>query len=116
VELHPDIRFAGVDLGATSIDVEITDGALEPVAAHQEPADIRSGPKVILRRVDEILAKLRAEGAYVRLDGIGVGVPGPVSFRDGVPVSPRSCPAGTAIRCASCSRASTTARSWSTTT
>src|SRR4029079_16474390 len=76
VELHPDIRFAGVDLGATSIDVEITDGALEPVAAHQEPADIRSGPKVILRRVDEILAKLRAEGAYVRLDGIGVGVPG----------------------------------------
>jgi len=92
VELHPDIRFAGVDLGATSIDVEITDGALEPVAAHQEPADIRSGPKVILHRVDEILAKLRAEGAYVRLDGIGVGVPGPVSFRDGVPVSPPIMP------------------------
>jgi glucokinase-like ROK family protein len=92
VELHPDIRFAGVDLGATSIDVEITDGRLEPVASHAEPADIRSGPKAVLHRVDEILAKLRAEGAYTRLSGIGVGVPGPVSFRDGVPVSPPIMP------------------------
>ncbi len=92
VELHPEIRFAGIDLGATSIDVEITDGRLEPIAAYSEPADIRSGPKAVLHRVDEILAKLRAEGAYTRLTGIGVGVPGPVSFRDGVPVSPPIMP------------------------
>ena len=92
VELHPDIRFAGVDLGATSIDVEITDGRLEPIAAYGEPADIRSGPKAVLRRVDEILAKFQAEGAYERLSGIGIGVPGPVSFRDGVPVSPPIMP------------------------
>jgi glucokinase-like ROK family protein len=92
VELHPDLRFAGVDLGATSIDVEITDGRLEPVASFKEPADIRTGPKSILARVDEILAKLRAEGAYQRLMGIGIGVPGPVSFRDGVPVSPPIMP------------------------
>ena len=92
VELHPDLRFAGVDLGATSIDVEITDGRLEPVASFKEPADIRTGPKAILGRVDEILAKLRVEGAYQRLMGIGIGVPGPVSFRDGVPVSPPIMP------------------------
>jgi glucokinase-like ROK family protein len=92
VELHPDIRFAGVDLGATSIDVEITDGRLEPLSAYSEAADIRSGPKAVLRRVDEILAKFQAEGAYDRLSGIGIGVPGPVSFRDGVPVSPPIMP------------------------
>jgi glucokinase-like ROK family protein len=92
VELHPDLRFAGVDLGATSIDVEITDGRLEPVASFKEPADIRTGPKAILGRVDEILAKLRVEGAYRHLMGIGIGVPGPVSFRDGVPVSPPIMP------------------------
>jgi glucokinase-like ROK family protein len=92
VELHPDIRFAGVDLGATSIDVEITDGRLEPVASYCEPADIRSGPKAILQRVDEILAKFTVDGAYERLAGIGIGVPGPVSFRDGVPVSPPIMP------------------------
>jgi glucokinase-like ROK family protein len=92
VELSPDIRFAGVDLGATSIDVEITDAYLEPIASYSEPADIRRGPKAILHRVDEILAKLHSDGAYGRLSGLGIGVPGPVSFRDGVPVSPPIMP------------------------
>jgi glucokinase-like ROK family protein len=92
VELSPELRFAAVDLGATSIDVEITDGRLETVAAYAEPADIRSGPKVILRRVNEILSKIKSEGAYERLQAIGIGVPGPVSFRDGVPVSPPIMP------------------------
>jgi glucokinase-like ROK family protein len=86
------MRFAGVDLGATSIDVEVTNGRLEPVAAYSEPADIRSGPKVILRRVGELLAKAKADGAFTKLDGVGIGVPGPVSFRDGVPVSPPIMP------------------------
>jgi len=92
VELAPDLRFAAIDLGASSIDVEIVDGRLEPVAAHGEPADIRSGPKAILQRVNEILGKLRAAGAYGTLQAIGIGVPGPVSFRDGVPVSPPIMP------------------------
>ena len=92
VELDPSLRFAALDLGASSIDVEITDGRLEPVAAYAEPADIRSGPKVILHRLNEILAKFHAEGAYERLTAMGVGVPGPVSFRDGVPVSPPIMP------------------------
>ncbi|MEO3814268.1 ROK family transcriptional regulator [Sphaerisporangium sp. B11E5] len=92
VELHPGIRFAGIDLGVTSIDVEITDGRLEPVAAFSEASDIRSGPKTVLSRVGEILVKLKDEGAYERLNGIGIGVPGPVSFRDGVPVSPPIMP------------------------
>ena len=92
IELVPDLRFAAVDLGATSIDVEIVDGRLEPLAAHGEAADIRSGPKAILQRVNEILAKLCAEGAYAQLQAIGIGVPGPVSFRDGVPVSPPIMP------------------------
>jgi glucokinase-like ROK family protein len=92
VEVNPRLRFAAVDLGATSIDVEVTDGRLEPLAAYAEPADIRSGPRAILNRVNEMLVKARADGAYERLDAIGIGVPGPVSFRDGVPVSPPIMP------------------------
>ncbi|WP_407651442.1 ROK family transcriptional regulator [Actinoplanes sandaracinus] len=92
VELHPRLHFAAVDLGASSIDVEVTNGRLEPVAAYTEAADIRSGPKAILHRVNELLAKARADGVYDRLDAIGIGVPGPVSFRDGVPVSPPIMP------------------------
>ncbi|PZG14154.1 sugar kinase, partial [Micromonospora craterilacus] len=92
VELSPHLRFAAVDLGASSIDVEVVNGRLEPVAAYREPADIRNGPKVTLQRVNELLHKARVDGAYERLDAIGVGVPGPVSFRDGVPVSPPIMP------------------------
>ncbi|MPY31476.1 ROK family transcriptional regulator [Streptomyces adustus] len=92
VELNPDLRFAAIDLGVTSIDVAVTNGRLEQVAAYQESADLRSGPQAILRRVDELLAKARAEGAYEQLTAVGIGVPGPVSFRDGVPVSPPIMP------------------------
>ena len=92
VELHSRLRFAAVDLGASSIDIEVTNGRLEPVAAYRESADIRSGPKAILNRVNELLAKAHTDGAYERLDAVGIGVPGPVSFRDGVPVSPPIMP------------------------
>jgi glucokinase-like ROK family protein len=92
VEIHPRLRFAAVDLGASSIDIEVVNGRLEPVAAYREAADIRSGPKAILQRVSELLAKARIDGAYERLDAVGIGVPGPVSFRDGVPVSPPIMP------------------------
>ncbi|HEU4347762.1 MAG TPA: ROK family transcriptional regulator [Actinoplanes sp.] len=92
VELHPLLRFAAVDLGASSIDIEVTNGRLEPLAAYRESTDIRTGPKAILNRVNELLAKAKSDGAFVRLDGIGIGVPGPVSFRDGVPVSPPIMP------------------------
>jgi glucokinase-like ROK family protein len=92
VELNPALRFAAVDIGASSIDVEIVDAGLQPVAALAEPADIRSGPKPILHRVNDILGKLKAEVGASQLHAIGVGVPGPISFRGGVPVSPPIMP------------------------
>jgi DNA-binding Lrp family transcriptional regulator len=81
VELDPRLRFAAVDLGATSVDVEVTNGRLEPVVAYRESADIRSGPKVILQRVNELLAKAKVEGAYEKLNGVGIGVPGQLPGR-----------------------------------
>ncbi|MET0496175.1 MAG: ROK family transcriptional regulator [Actinoplanes sp.] len=92
VELQPRLRFAAVDLGVTSIDIEVTNGRLEPVASYRESADIRTGPKAVLHRVNELLAKARTDGAFEKLDAVGIGVPGPVSFRDGVPVSPPIMP------------------------
>jgi glucokinase-like ROK family protein len=92
VELSPDLRFAAVDLGASSIDVEVVNGRLETVAHYAETVDIRSGPKTILQRVNELLHKAKVDGAYERLHAVGIGVPGPVSFRDGVPVSPPIMP------------------------
>ncbi|GAA3387816.1 ROK family transcriptional regulator [Cryptosporangium minutisporangium] len=92
VELDPELRFVGVDLGVTSVTLEVTDASLEPVASVEEEIDIRRGPEAVLDRIDDLVAKLRADGHLTRLAGIGLGVPGPVSFRDGVPVSPPIMP------------------------
>lgn len=75
-----------VDLGATSIDVALTDLSSEVVAYRAESADIRGGPKAILGRVRELAAELLDEQGASSEDvlSIGIGVPGPVEQAAGV--------------------------------
>ena len=82
------------DLGATSIDVALTtlDGRI--LAHRDEPANIADGPERCLARVEEMFDELRASTreAARALWGIGIGVPGPVEFRTGRPISPPIMP------------------------
>jgi glucokinase-like ROK family protein len=82
------------DLGATSIDVAVTslDGTI--LAHRDEPAEIAAGPDACLARVDELWSELLRGTRELpgRLWGIGVGVPGPVEFRTGRPISPPIMP------------------------
>ncbi|WP_328323051.1 MULTISPECIES: ROK family transcriptional regulator [unclassified Streptomyces] len=92
VKLDPGLRFAAIDLDARSIGVEVTDGCLRAVASYSEHCDIRTGPVNVLGRATQILEKMRAQGHFTQLDAIGIGLPGPVSFREGIPVSPPIMP------------------------
>ena len=82
------------DLGATSIDVAVTtlDGRI--LGHHDEPARIEAGPERCLDRVDALIGSLlqTTEGLPGRLWGIGIGVPGPVEFDAGRPMSPPIMP------------------------
>jgi glucokinase-like ROK family protein len=82
------------DLGATSIDVAITslDGRI--LAHHDEPARIEDGPEACLDRVDDLFDALLRTAKTIpgRLWGIGIGVPGPVEFGTGRPISPPIMP------------------------
>ena len=80
VQIARQTRFLGIDIGATSIDIAVTDGELRVLSHLAEPIDIRQGPERVL--LDE--ENCRPEAA--------AGVPGPVSFREGVPVSPPIMP------------------------
>ncbi|MDQ3694844.1 MAG: ROK family protein, partial [Chloroflexota bacterium] len=82
------------DLGATSIDVGIADLRGHVLRHHSEPADIAAGPERILDRVERLFDEIRAEAAPESgvLCAIGVGVPGPVEFSTGRPVSPPIMP------------------------
>jgi glucokinase-like ROK family protein len=82
------------DLGATSIDVAVTtlDGRI--LGHHDEPARIEAGPEQGLDRVDVLFDTLLRTTPDLRgrLWGIGVGVPGPVEFESGKPISPPIMP------------------------
>jgi glucokinase-like ROK family protein len=86
--------FAGIDIGATSIDLGIADFSSRLLARHSEPASVKDGPIRILGKVCSRLEKMLEENGLraERLHGIGVGVPGPVDFSLGTLVSPPIMP------------------------
>src|SRR3954468_2501064 len=95
-----ELRFraeAGVilvaELGATSIEVARSDLAGTLTHRRSEPADVTDGPEHVLTRVAALFQQV-VEGLPADLDvwGIGLGLPGPVEFETGTPVSPPIMP------------------------
>lgn len=81
------------ELGATSIEVATADLAGNISNARSEAADIALGPTVILGRVAELFDELvESLSGDSHVWGIGVGLPGPVEFDTGRPVSPPIMP------------------------
>jgi glucokinase-like ROK family protein len=92
VQIAARTRFLGIDIGATSIDVAVTSGELGVLSHLSEPIDIRQGPEAVIGKALDLVTKLRSDDVGPDLVGAGVGLPGPVSFREGVPVSPPIMP------------------------
>ena len=97
-----ELRFradAGVilvaPLGVTAVGVGVTDLAGRVLVQRVEPCDIAAGPDDVLGHVEEILGQLLQSDAVpdgVDVYGVGVGLPGPVEFATGRPVSPPIMP------------------------
>lgn len=85
---------AGVDIGATSIDLSIVDFSGTPIARYAEAASVKDGPISVLGRVCSLLEKMLHERQFSTqmMRGIGIGVPGPVDFSEGTLVSPPIMP------------------------
>ena len=93
--LNGELGFvAGVDIGATSIDLAVADFSRRILIRYNEDALVRNGPIKILGRVCNLLEKLLREKGLnpANLRGIGIGVPGPVDFSNGTVVSPPIMP------------------------
>jgi glucokinase-like ROK family protein len=78
-------------IGASNVQVALTDLAGTILARRRQPAEVTDGPVTILAVVDALYADLIREN-NVQLWGIGVGVPGPVEFSTGRPVAPPIMP------------------------
>ena len=82
------------DLGATHTRVAISDLAGTPLVEESHDLDITDGPESVLSWLDVRFAGLlRGLGRSTEeVRGIGLGVPGPVAFGAGRPVSPPIMP------------------------
>ncbi|HSK56364.1 MAG TPA: ROK family transcriptional regulator [Jiangellales bacterium] len=92
VDLSPSVRFVGVAIGATAMTVAVTDGRLAVLGQRHQDVDVRQGPEHVLAIAIELARKVLAEQGVHRPAGVGIGVPGPVDFHLGVPVSPPIMP------------------------
>ncbi|ROT29462.1 ROK family protein [Micromonospora sp. HM5-17] len=93
VRIAATTRYLGIDIGATTLDLAVTDGEMHILGRLTERTDLRDGPAAVLGQALEMAAKLRVETGSKGFTGAGVGIPGPVSFREGMPVSPPFMPA-----------------------
>ena len=58
VDLSPDIRFAGIAIGATGMSVGVTDGRLGTLVMRYRECDIKQGPEKVLAIALEITREL----------------------------------------------------------
>jgi len=86
--------IAGIDIGATSVDVALADVSGLILQRRSEPTDVKLNPEAVLGRCSELLLELvRAQKVNPhQILGIGIGVPGPVDFARGVLVAPPLMP------------------------
>jgi glucokinase-like ROK family protein len=86
--------IAGVNYGATSIDVVIANLAGEILSHTSDDVDISEGPERCLLQAHDMIKRL-LDNAHIpgeQLWAIGIGVPGPVEFKSGRPVAPPIMP------------------------
>ena len=86
--------IAGIDIGATSLDIALADVTGLIVQRCSEVTDVKLRPESVFGRCSELLLEiLQKQGATPdQVLGIGVGVPGPVDFARGVLVAPPLMP------------------------
>ncbi|MGC9220752.1 MAG: ROK family protein [Solirubrobacteraceae bacterium] len=82
------------DLGQTGCHLAVCDLGARPLCEFTAPLTIQEGPEVVLGwvkdRFTDLLAEIRRDWDSVL--GVGIGLPGPVDFHSGQPVSPPAMP------------------------
>jgi glucokinase-like ROK family protein len=95
LQINNQLGFiAGIDIGATSLEIALADVTGLILQRSSEPTDVHLSPEKVLGRCGEMLLELAREQKAIsdQILGIGVGVPGPVDFARGVLVAPPLMP------------------------
>jgi glucokinase-like ROK family protein len=86
--------IVGIDIGAINLQIALADVTGLVVQQRSEPTDVHLRPESVLGRCSELIIEMAiAEGGTAgQILGIGVGVPGPVDFAQGILVAPPLMP------------------------
>ncbi len=91
VRFQPTAAYVlGIELGATSVDVAISDLLATPVQHAAATIDVKDGPDIVLKVICELIDGLLEDGSVSadQISGLGIGLPGPVEFNSVRQVSP----------------------------
>jgi len=95
LEINPKRgRVVGIDIGATHLNIVLTDFSARVIREIEVPFDVNRDPEICLLEVDEQLRQT-LEDAYLTLEdvmAIGLGVPGPVVAGEGMVIEPPLMP------------------------
>ncbi len=80
------------ELGATGFNVAASDLAGNLIGSTYVEANVSMGPDAVLKLVEQEFDQIVNTHKLKNLWGIGIGVPGPVEFATGTPVSPPIMP------------------------
>jgi glucokinase-like ROK family protein len=85
---------AGLDLGATHLNLIIANCAAQPIAEQEIALDINRGPVFSLEQAETHLRELaRSAGIQIKdLLAVGLGVPGPIQAEAGMVIAPPIMP------------------------
>ncbi len=95
LDINADYGYiAGIDIGATSIDIAVADFRGRLIDRYHEEASVLIHPKTFIENLSTLLLKLfdKHNIKADQLIAIGMGVPGPVEFSTGRLISPPLMP------------------------
>ena len=96
LDINPGLGYiAGVDMGATSVDLALADFSGTILDRRSEAADVRGEPEDLLCEINDLVSEMLVkQGAdESNLVGLGMGVPGPVLYPTGLLIRPPLMPA-----------------------
>lgn len=91
LNFNPQFGYVvGVDMGATSLEVALSDFQGNLLERHYEPISIRQGPEEIMPLLVDITLAMLAQHhlATSQILALGIGVPAPIEFSTGLVVRP----------------------------
>jgi glucokinase len=80
---HRPPHYAGIDVGATKIEVVVTGADYSPLGQARVATPVKGGPAEVVKTIEAAVAEAVAASPPGRLAAVGIGVPGQVDAATG---------------------------------